>query len=120
LESECRLTEYRRVSVPGYFSGEKTFLKREILLSFLKGDNLWTQPSDVLWMHAAQWDPGAGACMASSSGSAAQVLPVSWQPQSSSQAMSHDETPIRKLGSRHLLKLFQNFKWVIGSNTVYL
>lgn len=124
LESKGRLTEYGRVSVPSYFSGEKTFLKREILLSFLKRDNLWTHSADVLWTRTAQWDPGAGACITSPSPSSAPALPVSWQPQSSSQATSCNETPIRKLGSRHLvscvLKIFQKFKWVIGSNPVYL
>lgn len=43
LESESRLTKYGRALSASNFSGEKTFLKREILLRFLKRGNLWTQ-----------------------------------------------------------------------------
>lgn len=43
LESESRSRKYGRALSPSDFSGEKTFLKREVLLRFLKRGNLWTQ-----------------------------------------------------------------------------
>lgn len=122
LESNGRLLECGRVFGPSYFfSGKKAFLKREMLLSFLKRQSL----DSLSWcpLDSALWDPVAGVSVVSSSPGAAQAVPVPWQPQNSNVAQQDLSEKTRNSPSHltsHILNRFQKFKWVIRSTVLYL